>query len=474
MMAEPVRECFSETRRSIRTVAVIGGGIAGLSCAQHLAAEQNYKVTLFDKGRLRPGGRCSSRRALDTRVRGKKKKAMRGNGLLLKYTFDHAVQVISCPTNERHDPFLEYLARWEKQGILTPFPKDSLFELRSHGEFLPINDLKYYYGTAKGGGIGSIATSMLKESRFDLKQNVFVSPGHGVKYKKVEKKWLVQGSHDGKHDTIYGVYDALVIAHSGMGAHQLSSLTPSYSIAHRMKVQFEPELLGDGGSCLSLSSIYSLTFAIPAKDSLLSAALPSSFLSGFVRDHPMFRFISCQTRKYGASDETVEVWTVLSSGAFGKKYAAPLNDSPLSRKMTKKVSRMLFLAVEEFMTGVQASCLADSDDDREAGLTTPSALEASVLDQDLHWWPEAVPMNVYEVDHGCTPALFLYDSEYHLGVCGDWLVEANIAGAWTSGHRLAQHIMNSSTSSHGYPGSFRQSLSTAKDGIGMLTMESKK
>jgi predicted NAD/FAD-dependent oxidoreductase len=466
----PKKRCFSERRRPIRTVAVIGGGIAGLSCAQHLAAEKNYVVTVFDKGRLRPGGRCSSRRALDKRIRSRRAPEwrQRGNGLLSKYTYDHAAQVVSCPTNARHKPFLRYLDRLEKQNILTPFPKNSLYLLHASTKFVPINDLKYYYGTAKGGGIGGIAPFMVKGSRFELKQNVLLSPERGVKYKSAEEKWMVQGSHDGQPDIIFGVYDALVIAHSGMGAHQLSSLTPSSSIEHRMKVQFEPKLMGDGGSCLSLSSIYCLTFALPAKDNLLSATLPSSFFSGFVRDHPVFRFISCQTRKYGANDDNVEVWTVLSSGAFAKKHASPLNDSFVSRKMLAKVSRMLFWAVEEFLTGKKTRRPGDAEYEKEEGFPPPSSLELLVLDRDLQWWPEAVPMNVCELDGGPAPACYFYDSEYNIGVCGDWLVEANIAGAWTSGRLLAEHIMKNRIGSHGTPVSFRRSLSTARAGIGML------
>ena len=42
------------------SVAIIGAGIAGLSCADALTAE-GWQVTLFDKGR-KAGGRMASRR----------------------------------------------------------------------------------------------------------------------------------------------------------------------------------------------------------------------------------------------------------------------------------------------------------------------------------------------------------------------------------------------------------------------------
>ena len=53
---------------SPKKVAILGGGISGLSTAsqllsRHKQSGQAYEleVTVFDTGRLRPGGRCSSR-----------------------------------------------------------------------------------------------------------------------------------------------------------------------------------------------------------------------------------------------------------------------------------------------------------------------------------------------------------------------------------------------------------------------------
>lgn len=459
----------------VRTVAVIGGGIAGLSCAQRLAADQIYEVTVFDKGRLRPGGRCSSRRAGDP----PSQLPAPPRGILSKYTYDHAAQVVSCPTNSRHKPFLLHLDFWEERGIVTPFPKDTLFELRSFKKFQPINDLKYYYGTAEGGGIGGIAPFIVKNSCFQIKQNVFVSQKDGIAYVQKSDQWKVRGDCDGQSNIVLGMYDAVVIAHSGMGAHELLKSTPCTLTSSRMKVQFEHKLLKDGGGMLSLSSIYSLTFAIPAKDSPLSEILPPTLLSGFVRDHPVFRFITCQTRKYKSEDESIEVWTILSSPAFAKKHVAPLSENNLPKKLSTKVSRLMLLAVEEFLRGAKIWTPPDSDDEKETDgeavedAPPPFALEGLVLDQDLQFWPEAVPMNVFEVLRGRTPACFLYDGLYRVGVCGDWLCEANIAGAWTSGRLLAEHIMTNRNESHGLYGDFRRSLATAKAGIGMLLKEAK-
>ena len=71
------------------SVAVIGGGIAGLSCAQALSSSSKFDVTLYDTGRLRPGGRCSSRLPGDQ----PKEDDEHHYEILSKYRFDHAAQL---------------------------------------------------------------------------------------------------------------------------------------------------------------------------------------------------------------------------------------------------------------------------------------------------------------------------------------------------------------------------------------------
>lgn len=79
---------------------IIGAGLAGLSCADELAAA-GYEVEVFDKGRG-PGGRMSTRR-LQTRF---------GD-----VNLDHG-----APCFHVSDPsFAVAVARWEKQGLVAPW-----------------------------------------------------------------------------------------------------------------------------------------------------------------------------------------------------------------------------------------------------------------------------------------------------------------------------------------------------------------
>ncbi len=79
-------------------VAVVGAGIAGLTCARTLA-DHGLKVTVFDKGR-RVGGRMSTR--------------LTESGL----SFDHGCQYFSAKDHQ----FRRYVEAWCEQGIVAEWP----------------------------------------------------------------------------------------------------------------------------------------------------------------------------------------------------------------------------------------------------------------------------------------------------------------------------------------------------------------
>ena len=106
-------------------VAIIGGGVAGLRCAQVLAA--SFEVTVFDTGRLRPGGRCSSRLPGD-------KPDDEGRPPyqhLSRHVVDHAAQIITVPPGDNFRAFGKMVQNWEEAGVLSRFPPDTLFSLPS-------------------------------------------------------------------------------------------------------------------------------------------------------------------------------------------------------------------------------------------------------------------------------------------------------------------------------------------------------
>lgn len=88
--------------QSVPTVAIIGAGMAGLSCANVLA-ESGWKVTLFDKGK-RPGGRMASREL----------QTPHGPA-----SFDFGAQYFTV----RDAGFATEVERWSHAGIATRWPE---------------------------------------------------------------------------------------------------------------------------------------------------------------------------------------------------------------------------------------------------------------------------------------------------------------------------------------------------------------
>lgn len=82
-------------------VAIIGAGMAGLSCAQSLVL-QGHEVTLFDKSRG-PGGRMSTRRM---------------DSPFGELHFDHGAQYFTA----RDPAFRKELADWAEAGLAAPWP----------------------------------------------------------------------------------------------------------------------------------------------------------------------------------------------------------------------------------------------------------------------------------------------------------------------------------------------------------------
>ena len=82
-------------------VAIVGAGMAGLSCADRLVSG-GHKVSLFDKGRG-PGGRMSTRRMTTP---------------LGEVQFDHGAQYFTV----RDPAFMAQVARWSASGVAAPWP----------------------------------------------------------------------------------------------------------------------------------------------------------------------------------------------------------------------------------------------------------------------------------------------------------------------------------------------------------------
>ena len=475
-----VKLAMTASASNKKTVAVIGGGIAGLSCANALLSSGRFLPTVFDTGRLRPGGRCASRLPND---RAKEDKDANNNsksnrGILGSTIIDHAAQILTIPSG--YSEFRAQVEQWEREGIVKKFKEGSVCSIgnpvnpktKQHDKSkLRVQPMKgdMYYGI---NGMQSIPMTMVRG--VDVQQDVWVSPSNGVRLVKSQggEKWEVKAK--GK---VMGQFDRLVIAHNGKCADRLMSTTPAKDFHRLLQVNFAPFVPRDGGSKMTLNSLYSLSFALPA-DSALSKTLSHDdhFVCGFIKNHVNLRFISCNTRKHATTTtdneqhEHVEVWTILSSAKFGKQYKGAQENLP--DELVEQVTGLLLKSLEESLILPPGSLIRDP-------ATTSSSRHGSngcVMESRLQLWGAGVPLNTWipmshanDDDDDDAVRGFLYDSHYSVGACGDWLLESSVAGAWESGRRLAEFMATDPTLSVGLQGKFQASSAVDKVGIGSLS-----
>jgi hypothetical protein len=162
--------------------------------------------------------------------------------------------------------------------------------------------------------------------------------------------------------------------------------------------------------------------------------------------------VSCSTFTAIDQHDDIEVWTALSSAKFGKRYKGAQEN--LSDDLIEQVTDLMLQSLEESL------------------ILPPKSLGRSVLESRLQLWGAGVPLNTWVPDMNKEDEEargFLYDSQYNVGACGDWLLESSVAGAWESGRRLAEFIASDPESSVGLEGRFQASTAVDKVGIGSLS-----
>lgn len=441
------------------TVAVIGGGAAGLSCAKILGSSGKFFPTVFDTGRLRPGGRCASRLPNDTAANDKNDEEY---SYLSKTTIDHAAQILTVPKGNGFLEFEKQVQEWENNGIIKRYPTGKVCDIGNpyNREAKKYDKTKIQLRSIKGdmyygcNGMQSIPQAM--KGNFELEQDVWISPSNGAKLVNSEgkKRWELKAKGQ-----VLGQFDKLIIAHNGKCADRLMSSSPAKDLHRLLRVNFAPNVAKSGGKRMTLNSIYSLTFAVPASDSSLSTALPSDkFTCGFIKNHRNLKFLSCNTRKYGNDGNgDFEVWTVLSSAKFGRAHKGPQENLP--EELEETVKSILYDSLEEALVLPRGSLRGSAEEQAGSG---------RILESRLQLWGAAVPLNTW-IPLEDTAQGFLYDGDYGVGACGDWLLDSSLAGAWESGRRLAQFLIDTEDpKTVGLEGGFQAAQAVEKAGIGSL------
>ena len=414
-----------------KKIAIIGGGVSGLACAQRLAAESESSIdsiVVFDTGNRTCGGRISSR--MDKQS---------------GYEFDHAAQYFSVKDNKTE--FAEYCREATKRGELYAIDDLSRYGIlmreedkQQHYVFRRFEDELVRYASKDGfrAFIKHLEESVLDVAS-DRKNRIERPQWVGSMQKANSNTWLLANTQDRsrKNYRELGEYDFVVIAHNGKCAFNLmktavnnnaekknespkilSALKASFGIKTREALYKKRELV--------LSSIWSANVAIGNLDEDTMQKL-DAFDGAHVIENESLAYIGNNTLKKKKKDEmnSIREITLLSTPVYGKRNKCPQEAIPAA-----------------FADKVQLDLVTELE--KTLGIA-PNVLSNNVVFSKMQLWGAANGLTVANNE-------YLFDANASVGVCGDWLTtddqSPSVETAMRSGWRLAEALLHESTENH--------------------------
>ena len=369
-------------------VGIIGGGISGLATARGLL-KYGIECVVFDTGKRGVGGRCSSRSGAASGFPG---------------AVDHAAQFVEV--SGECEAFGAFVDECAGDGTLQEW---SGYEGGA--------GRRLFVGSSSEG-IGALSSALARG--LDVRQDVWVSPNGGVRFDRESRQWLADRER----------FDAIVIAHNGKCAERITSKIPSAAVRNLCRAAFGTK---PAKGRMTLNSVYSLVFE--ARTGALGGGDDAPVARKFEGDAAL-AFLGNNGRKLGwATDsDATEVFTVLSTGEYGKKNKHPqeqLAGTDVERRVTR-----------ELLDAVAAACGAAPLEPKRS---------------KLQLWGAALPLNKWVSD-----APFAWDGTHRIGVVGDWLDSALpscVEAAFASGDGLAAHLRDAPGDDKGLVGAFADATS---------------
>lgn len=459
------------------------------------------QITLFDTGRLRPGGRCASRlpndlpaviknrssgsmpvrRACDDTdlgdggnsndtvpdniasiLRGQQTQIDGSRDRIFSMgPVDHAAQILSIPhdvaslvDDSNSDSFQSQVKKWLEDGVLESFPEDSVCELvpvdpnadLSKAKLYPIKG-EMYYGK---GGMSSIPLAMRSNclsynnpdsASFQIQQDVWVSPSNGVKYTGNKNDDSQPQWELRAGSKSLGKYHRLVIAHNGKCADRIMSKTPARAFHSLLRTKFAPYVPKWGGKEMTLNSIYSLVFAVKSPKNNDG---PTELNSPIANALKQLSQPTISNNVYTVMIRNEPNLRLISSNTLKHHHT----QNPSSQSNIEVYTLLSSAQFGKQYKGPQENLPLDlmqtvtmemlQSLERALGIEKGMVIQ-NVVDMKLQLWGAAVPMNTWKSGNGDG---FVYDSQHGVGAAGDWILDPSIAGAWESGRRLAGWIVD--------------------------------
>jgi hypothetical protein len=320
----------------IQHIAVIGVGMAGISCAKKLLAT-GKKVTLFDKS-ARPGGRMSSR-------------------IFEHWCADHGAQYFTA----KGDSFKNTSNSWLKDGLIQPW----LGKIVSYkkNEVLDVDQSVIRYVGVPA--MNSLPKALVEDMTVHYSQTI-------CKVEKVDDSWILFSKENGQIQTSF---DLIIFA---IPPKQAADLIPN--------------------DMINIYEAFSNVKMLPCWTLItyLDNHINLPFDGAFMDEEPFSWIARNNSKPFRAQDES---WTAQASPEWSSEY---INQS------NSEVESILVRAFEEI-------------------------IGQPIRRYQSHLWR-------YAKVESPSDESFILDQDHRIGICGDWLVNSTIEGAWTSGLMLANEI----------------------------------
>ena len=396
---------FSSIHSNARSVAIVGGGMAGISAAQELLLTKQLPVTvtMFDAG-MAPGGRMCSKRMQDSTM------------------IDHGCQFI-CP---RSSMFLSAVQQWESAGKvkkcedvrIATSSRASTAATNTVDDYFRITDTPLHHDYSYRGipHMGALAVSLLSdlETR-DFQLFSQTSVDH-MRWNQKERTWsLFQRLKDNKeHYNLLGTYDAVILAEgASMFRHhsraidllpervQLMIAKVISSVRYIPAFTFISFLEKGLGDTLSVDAIN----IEPTTSMNYSPAGKSKQASGL----SAFRFIrniTANLRPHDKGENTEEVWIAITSSSKSNHILSewPMRDD----------QGALIPQDERYRTEIASHLLDDFSEAMEhiANEFSKTPIDIRIKHQQVQRWGRAFPEKKLQVS--C-----LASHDYSMAICGD-------------------------------------------------------
>ena len=329
---------MTQTKQSI---AVVGAGLAGVTCALQLQSA-GHAVVLYEKSRG-AAGRMSTRRDGDWQA-------------------DHGAQYFTA----RGDAFKAQVDQWASAGLVSTW-RARIGELTAAQPFQWVAKPgpTRYVATP---GMNSLVRSMANQLNLQINTTI-------TRIERGQEGWLLYSK---EQDTALPAVQFVVFAIPAPQLVAFDSVLPSPWIAQASQTRFDP--------CWASLVGFDQPLDLP-------------FDALFINEGPL-RWIARNHSKPGRTGP--ETWTLHASPEFSAQ------------------------TIESNGQEIQTELLAAF-----AQITTVRPVWTQI-----HKWRYALSHPAAESGESA-----LWDAQMRLGVCGDWLADGRIEGAWLSGQTCAKGVI---------------------------------